>query len=75
MSSDAEILGVALTDYQIGRCERLVRLCRVGCFALVEVVDENCRIVGVNAGDVGADIGKEAPADRGGQAVADLHHP
>ena len=72
----AQIPGAAFADNEVGA--RYRRACRRRIagedgLAVVEVAREGRRIVRVEAGDPGADIGEEAPAHGGGQPVADLH--
>ena len=74
VSASAKILRPAFADDQIGGRERCRRVAGDDRLAVVEIVGERGRIIGVDAGDIGADIGKQTPAHGGGQALADLDH-
>ena len=41
--------------------------------AVIQIHRERCRNVRVGAGDVGAKVGKQPPADRSGETLAELN--
>ena len=59
----------AFADDQVGRRQRIVCDDRL---AVIEIRRQQRRSVRVDAGDIGADIGEQPPADGGGEALADL---
>ena len=72
----AQIPGAAFADDEVGPRYGSARRRRIAGddgLAVVEVAREGRRIVRVDAGDPGADIGEETPAHGGGQPVADLN--
>ncbi len=73
MASRAQFRWAALDDNQVGGGERIA-CCGGGRLAVVEIGGKRRRVVWIDARDIRAGIGKQAPADSGGQAAPQLHH-
>ena len=74
----AKLLGAALTDDQVGGCDRIAsRRSIIGDdgLAMIEIGRERRRHVRVDAADIRTDIGEETSANGGSQALADLYDP
>src|SRR5215472_15598807 len=71
VAASPKLLRSPFTNDQFGGRERRHRVAGNDPFAIIEIVGERGRIIGVDAGDVGSDIGKQTPAHGGGQAAAD----
>ncbi len=72
----AKLLGAALTDDQVGGCDRIAfRRSIIGDdrFAMVEIGRERRRNVRADAADIRPDIGEETTANGGSQTLADLN--
>ena len=73
VSSIAQFSGAAFDDDQVGGRERAARR-RDDRLAVIEIGGERRRAVRIDACDIRADIGEQAPANGGGEARAELDH-